>query len=68
MGGDIDQRAFEPLGIGVAELERGQFLQVVVQQPGVIERGLQDQRLALGTAVRWPRCTGLEASCWLTTT
>ena len=46
MGGDVDQRGLEPFGVGIAELERGQFLQVVVQQPGMIERGLQDQRLA----------------------
>ena len=46
MGGDIDQRAFEPFGVGMAELERGEFLQMVVQQPRMIERGLQDQRLA----------------------
>jgi hypothetical protein len=48
MGGNVDQRAFEPLGIGMGELERGQFLHMVVQQPRIIERGLQDQRLALG--------------------
>ena len=51
MGGNVDQRSFKPLGIGITELERGQFLQVIVQQPGVIERGLQDQRLTQ----RWAR-------------
>jgi len=40
MSGDVDQRRLEPLGVGVAELERGEFLQVVVQQPGMVERGL----------------------------
>jgi len=37
---DVDQRAFEPLGVGVTELERGEFLQMIVQQPGMVERGL----------------------------
>ena len=46
VGEDVDQRAFELLRIGVAELGLGQFLHVVVQQPGMVERGLQDQRLA----------------------
>jgi hypothetical protein len=48
MGGDIDQRAFEPLGVSMAELEVAEFLQVVVQQPGMVEGRLQDQRLAAG--------------------
>ena len=38
VGGDVDQGALEALGVGVAELERAQFLEVVVQQPGVVER------------------------------
>ncbi len=48
MGRDIDQRALEPLGIGMAEFQLAQFLQVIVQQPGMVERGLKDQRLAQG--------------------
>jgi hypothetical protein len=46
MGRDIDQSSLDALGIGVAELERGQLLKVVVQKPGMVQRGLQDQRLA----------------------
>ena len=46
MGKDVDQRAFELLRIRVAELGLGQFLHMVVQEPRVIEGGLQDQRLA----------------------
>ena len=38
MGGDIDQRRLEPLGVGMAEFERRKLFQVVVQQPGMVER------------------------------
>ena len=38
MGGDVDQRRLQPLGVGMAEFERGQLFQVVVQQPGMVER------------------------------
>ena len=48
MGGDIDQRALQPLGIGMTEFERSELLEVIVQQPGVVERGQQDQGLAPG--------------------
>jgi len=46
MGEDIDQRAFELLRIGVTEFGRGEFLEMIVQEPGMIERGPQDQRFA----------------------
>ena len=68
MGGDVDQGGFEPLGVGMAELEMAEFLEVVVQQPGVIERGLQDQRLAgrhRGAVAAMQRAAAI---CWLTTT
>src|SRR3569833_2086254 len=48
MRGDVDQHRLEPLGIGVAELELAELLEVVVQQPGVVERRLEEQRLAPG--------------------
>ena len=48
MGRDIDQCALEPLGIGMAEFERGELLEMIVQQPRVVERRQQDQRLAPG--------------------
>src|SRR6476646_6498792 len=43
---DIDQRALELFRIGVAELGFRQFFHAIVQEPRMIERGLQDQRLA----------------------
>src|SRR6516162_11281102 len=46
MGKDVDQRAFKLLGIGVAEFGGGQFLEMIVQQPGVIDCSLEDQRFA----------------------
>src|SRR5690349_9460105 len=42
---DVDQRRFQPLGVGMAEFERGQLLEVIVKKPWVVERRLQDQRL-----------------------
>src|SRR5262249_2470639 len=32
--------------LGVAELDPGELLQMLVQEPGVIDHGLQDERLA----------------------
>src|SRR5690348_13087833 len=46
MRGNVDQDRLEPLGVGMTELELAQLLEVVMQQPGVVESGLQDQRLA----------------------
>src|SRR5271163_1748565 len=46
VGKDVDQRAFELLRIGMAEFGRREFLKMLVQQPGVVERRLQDQRFA----------------------
>src|SRR3569832_441103 len=46
VGGNVDQDSLEPLGVGMAELELAQLLEVIVQQPGVVERRLEDQRLA----------------------
>ena len=54
MGRDIDQRALESLGIGMTEFERGELFQMIVQQPGVVERGLQDQRFAPGDGRAMP--------------
>src|SRR5271154_4794489 len=42
----VDQRRFEFPGIGVTELGFGQFLQVIVQKPRVIDRSLEDESLA----------------------
>ena len=68
LGGDVDQRGLEPFGIGMAELELAEFLQVVVQQPGMVERRLQDQRLAQRDRGAMAAHAGLAASCWLITT
>ena len=38
MGGNVDESGLQPLGIAVAEFERGKFLEVIMQQPGVVER------------------------------
>ena len=40
MGGNVDESGLQPLGIAVAELERGKFLEVIMQQPGMVERRL----------------------------
>jgi hypothetical protein len=45
----------------MAELDAGEVLQVVVQEPGVIDRHLQDQASRRGMAARWPRWTGRAA-------
>src|SRR5215831_2804280 len=57
---DVDQRALEFFGVGVAELGFRQFLQAVVKEPWMIERGLQDQRFAArdGGAM-----TAMERTC-----
>ncbi len=46
MGKDIDQLPLDPRRIGVAELEFRKLLQMLVQQPGMIDHGPQDERLA----------------------
>src|SRR5207248_1404306 len=48
MGGDVDQRSFDALGLGVAEFDRGKVLTMLLQEPGMVEHGLEDQRLAPG--------------------
>ena len=48
----IEQRAPQFLGVAMAEFDIREFLQVVVGEPGMIDQGLQDQRLALGNAAR----------------
>ena len=46
VGRDVDQGELELLDLGMAELEPGNVLQMIVQQPGMVEHRLQDQRLA----------------------
>ena len=46
MRGDVDQGGFEVFGPQVAELQRTEFLEMVVQQPGVVDRRLQNEGFA----------------------
>ena len=42
MSEDIEQRRLEVARERVAKLKPGQFLEMIVQQPGIVDRGLQD--------------------------
>src|ERR1700691_3229410 len=46
MGKNVDQRAFQLLTVGVTEFSRSQLLEVVVENPGMIQRRLQHERFA----------------------
>ena len=46
MAGCVEDRAAERIGIGVEELQMSEFLGMGLKQPGVINHGEQDQRLA----------------------
>src|SRR6516225_6332102 len=46
MGENVDQLAFHLGGLGMAELDPRELLQMLVQEPGMIDHGLQDERLA----------------------
>src|SRR6516225_1357503 len=65
VGKNVEQRGLEVGGQRVTKLEPGQFLEMVVQQPGMIDRGLQDQRLAPGNggaiAAMYRACRQLRA-------
>ena len=43
-----DDGSAELVRFGVRQVERGRLLQMVMQQPGVVEQALQDQGLAAG--------------------
>src|SRR6266581_249301 len=43
-----DDAGAELVGLGVGHFQRRYLLQMVVQQPGVVDQALQDQRLAAG--------------------
>jgi hypothetical protein len=53
-----DDTGAQAVRLGVGELERSDLFEVVVQQPGVVDQALQDQRFT-------PRMIGLVASCGL---
>src|SRR5689334_5540504 len=38
----------ELVGLGMRQFQRGYFLQMIMQQPGMVNERLQDQRLAAG--------------------
>src|SRR5579863_5583838 len=66
MGENVDQRAFELLRVGVAELGGSELLEVIVEEPGMIERGLQDQRFAArnrGAMAAMQRARGKVRAC-----
>ena len=41
-----DDAGAQLVGLGMGQFQRRHLLQMVVQQPGMIDQGLQDQRLA----------------------
>ena len=43
-----DDAGAELVGLGMGQFQRGHLLQMVVQQPGVVDQGLQDQGLPAG--------------------
>jgi hypothetical protein len=47
-GGRVQDHPSQPVGIRMAELDVRQLLGMMLQQPGVIDHGGQDQRLAHG--------------------
>ena len=47
-GKSRDDAGAELVRLRMRQLQRGRLLQMVVQQPGVVDQGLQNQRLAAG--------------------
>ena len=43
-----DDAGAQLVGLGMGQFEGGHLLQMVVQQPGVVDQALQDQRLPAG--------------------
>src|SRR5262245_62338784 len=46
VGDDVDQLALDPGRLGVPELHSCELLEMIVQQPRMVDGGLQDERLA----------------------
>src|ERR1700732_58794 len=46
MGENVDNGSLDLRGLGMAQLHGGEFLQMVVQEPGVIDGGLENERFA----------------------
>src|SRR5436309_12695610 len=45
MGGNVDQRRLDLLGVGVAKLNACKRFQMLIEQPRMVDGSLQDQRL-----------------------
>src|SRR5215813_768031 len=48
VGEGRDDAGAEPMGLAVGQFERRDLLQVIVQEPGMVNQALQDQRLPAG--------------------
>ena len=48
VGEGRDDAGAQLVGFGVSQFQRRHLLQMVVQQPGVVNQGLQDQGLPAG--------------------
>src|SRR5436309_14557872 len=46
MGKNVEQRGFDLRRLGVTEIEPGELFEMLVQEPGVTDDRLEDQRLA----------------------
>ena len=46
VGEGRDDAGAQFVGLGMGQFQRRHFLQMVMQQPGMIDQGLQNQRLA----------------------
>ena len=60
VGEGRDNAGAELVGLGMGQFQGRHFLQMVVQQPGVVDQGLQDQRLAAGHRAALAAQTGLS--------
>src|SRR6266511_5679166 len=58
VGENVDQFALELGGLGVPELHRCELLQVLVQEPRMVDHGLQDERLAQRNGGTLPAMNG----------
>ena len=48
VGEGRDDTGAQLVGLGMGEFQRRHLFQMLVQQPGVVDQGQQDQRLAAG--------------------
>ena len=50
MSKDVDQFALHPGGFGMAEFDSGEFLEMLVQQPRVVDDSFENERFAQGNS------------------